>query len=72
MGRPYTRSNLVLVIHSIHTVSAKGQDTGYTFKYIPLPLNGTGLYSTVYPKCSHNTDSILCLGIIMVTSSIAL
>ena len=44
----------------------KGLKEGYTFKYTPLPEGvpeGTpeskGVYSTVYPESSPNTNSIL-------------
>ena len=46
------------------TVSVLGLDTGYTVKYSPS-LEGTpkgrGLYLTVYPKSSPNTNSIYFL-----------
>ena len=52
-----------------NTVSVLGQDKGYTVKYNPLPEGvlrakpegtpeGKGLYLTVYPESSPNTDSI--------------
>ena len=51
------------------TVYVLGQDKGYTVKYNPLPLpfsraksegtpKGKGLYLTVYPELSPNTDII--------------
>ena len=52
-----------------YTVSVLGQDEGYTVKYNPLPEGvpegegqgspeGKGLYLTVYPESSPNTDII--------------
>ena len=49
----------------VYTVSVLGRDQGYTVKYNPLPegvSEGTpeakGLYLTVYPELSPNTDII--------------
>ena len=46
-------------------VSVLGRDEGYTVKYNPLPEGvpegtpeGKGLYLTVYPESSPNTDII--------------
>ena len=44
-----------------YIVSVLGRDKGYTVKYNPLPVGvseGEGLYLTVYPKSSSNTDII--------------
>ena len=39
------------------TVSVLGREEGYTVKYNPLP-EGKGLYLTVYPESSPNTEII--------------
>ena len=43
-------------------MSVLGLNSGYTVKYNPLPLpsgtpSGKGLYLTVYPELSPNTDT---------------
>ena len=59
-----------LGLNSGYTVSVLGRDEGYTVKYTPSPegvpegeaegtLEGEGVYLTVYPESSPNTDSIL-------------
>ena len=43
------------------TVSVLLPEEGYTVKYTPLPEGvpeGEGVYLTIYPKLSPNTDSI--------------
>ena len=40
-----------------YIVSVLGRDEGYTVKYNPL-LFGKGLYLTVYPESSPNTDIV--------------
>ena len=54
----------------IENISVLGQEEGYTVKYTPLPRKefprakpkgtreGKGVYLTVYPESSPNTDSI--------------
>ena len=49
----------------IYPLSVFGQDEGYTIKYNPLPSGvpegtpeGKGLYLTIYPELSPNTDII--------------
>ena len=57
---------------SLNTVCVLGRDWGYTVKYSPLPegtSEGGGLYLTVYPELSPNTNSISFLKIIMLTVS---
>ena len=42
-------------------VSVLGREEGYTVKYTPSPEGtpeGKGVYLTVYPESSPNTDSI--------------
>ena len=41
------------------TLSVLGREEGYTVKYSPSPEGtpeGEGLYFTVHPDLSHNTD----------------
>ena len=47
------------------TVSVLGREEGYTVKYTPLPEGvpegtpeGEGVYLTVYPESSPNTENI--------------
>ena len=54
--RSYSRLN-----KKNHIVSVLGRDEGYTVKYNALPVGdpeGEGLYLTVYPDLSPNTDII--------------
>ena len=52
-----TRNTKYNSISDLLTVSVLGQDEGYTVKYTPLP-EGEGVYLTIYPESSPNTDSI--------------
>ena len=51
----------VSLCSGLYTVSVLGRDEGYTVKYNPLPEgvpDGEGLYLSVYPELSPNTDII--------------
>ena len=41
-----------------YTVSVLGREEGYTVKYTPELPKTKGVYLTVYPELSPNTDSI--------------
>ena len=50
-----------IVLYRTYIVSVLGRDEGYKIKFSPLPEGtpeGKGLYLTVYPELSPNTDII--------------
>ena len=44
-------------LRMLYTVSVLGREEGYTVQYTPLP-SGKGVYLTIYPELSPNTDGI--------------